>query len=299
MDVTSVAEQLLFTTARIETFDSENKPCDVGTGFFFSYIRGDSEKTIIDFLVTNSHIVRSGIKGRLSFLKRGDEPKPILGEKFEMNIAKEKWEAWYCNKDENIDIAILPFSDISQNLILNEQVFFLQIPSDLIPDEEHLQDIGAIADIIFIGYPYGLWDEKNFLPIVRKGITASPVTVDFNGEKKFLIDASVFPGSSGSPVFLYNEGAFSPKMGGLTMGTRILFLGILSEVVWNEIKGKMEYYTEKIKYSTQKKKITQVPISKQLLNIGIVFKSSMIIQTIQEFLPGYQKWKGKFLEIKT
>lgn len=68
-----------------------------------------------------------------------------------------------------------------------------------------------------IGYPNGLWDSQNNLPIIRRGITATSVKKDYNGKKEFLIDAAVFPGSSGSPVFIFNEGSYSVP-GGFSNG---------------------------------------------------------------------------------
>mgnify|MGYP003291781313 CR=1 FL=1 len=46
------------------------------------------------------------------------------------------------------------------------------------------------------------YDKKNNLPLVRTGTIASHPRKDFNGLPQFVIDAQVFPGSSGSPVFI-------------------------------------------------------------------------------------------------
>ena len=51
-----------------------------------------------------------------------------------------------------------------------------------------------------------LIDEVNNKPVVRKGITATDIRLDYNGRKEFLIDAACFHGSSGSPVFLRKMG---------------------------------------------------------------------------------------------
>jgi hypothetical protein len=94
-----------------------------------------------------------------------------------------------------------------------------------------LKGLDAVEEVLFIGYPCGIWDARNLLPIVRRGITATPIYIDFSGRKQFLIDASVFPGSSGSPVFIYNAGIYWDKKSGSTVvGHRLFFLGILSEV---------------------------------------------------------------------
>ena len=45
---------------------------------------------------------------------------------------------------------------------------------------------------------------------------------------EFVIDAACFPGSSGSPVFLYNNRSYRDKVNhGIVLGSRLYFLGIL------------------------------------------------------------------------
>ncbi len=89
-----------------------------------------------------------------------------------------------------------------------------------------------------VGYPNGLWDRKNNLPIARRGITASPVAVDWNGRNEFLIDCAVYPGSSGSPIYL-----FSPSGTRLTTGHRlvptneVMLLGVVKSVFMQTVPG--------------------------------------------------------------
>jgi hypothetical protein len=80
-----------------------------------------------------------------------------------------------------------------------------------------------------VGYPNGLWDAANNFPLLRRGITASHPAVDFDvdGVATTVVDIASFPGSSGSPVFIYNAGTYSDKRGGTIIGTRIILLGIL------------------------------------------------------------------------
>ena len=51
-----------------------------------------------------------------------------------------------------------------------------------------------------IGYPRGFYDQLHLFPIVKSGIVASRWGVPFQGKPYFLIDAKLFPGSSGSIV---------------------------------------------------------------------------------------------------
>ena len=59
-----------------------------------------------------------------------------------------------------------------------------------------------------IGYPNGLWDQKNNLPIARRGLSATPIYSNQNGKNEFLIDCACFPGSSGSPIYTYQQGIY-------------------------------------------------------------------------------------------
>ena len=59
------------------------------------------------------------------------------------------------------------------------------------------------ADVLFVGYPNDFYDTRNNLPLVRKGSLSSIPNVDFKGKGELVIDAEVFGGSSGSPVFAF------------------------------------------------------------------------------------------------
>lgn len=54
--------------------------------------------------------------------------------------------------------------------------------------------------VIILGYPQGFYDEINKYPVAKSGIIASSYGVNYNGDKQFLIDAKLYPSSSGSLV---------------------------------------------------------------------------------------------------
>jgi len=177
-----------------------------------------------------------------------------------------------------VDVAVSPLAPILQHIHqAGKSIFFLPIGHDLIPSEQVLEEIDALEEVAFIGYPNGIWDQKNFLPIVRRGITATPITVDFQGEKQFLIDASVFPGSSGSPVFIVNTGMYTNKHGTTRVASRLLFLGVVASVFYREDLNQ-------IKIMTQPTVDVPVAVSRQMIDLGIVFKGETIIETILDFL---------------
>ena len=112
----------------------------------------------------------------------------------------------------------------------NIEIFFRTVDQNIVPTKEQEDKLSAIENITFIGYPSGLYDEKNKISIIRQGITATPIWNDFKGEEVFLIDAGVFPGSSGSPVFIYNQGTY-PVKDGIALGSRLIFVGVLSKTM--------------------------------------------------------------------
>ncbi|CAM4204649.1 Trypsin-like peptidase domain-containing protein [Lacicoccus alkaliphilus] len=121
-----------------------------------------------------------------------------------------------------------------------------------------------------MGYPNGIWDRVNNKPIFRKGITATHPYNNYDGKEEFMIDAACFPGSSGSPVFLLNEGSYQDRQGNTYMGqTRIFLLVILYAGPQHTITGEIEI----IDIPTSD---TAVPISRIPNNLGLIIKSSRI-----------------------
>lgn len=269
----SIFENILFTTVRIEASLPDNST-STGTGFVFNYEKNDKQYF---FVVTNKHVVKNSIKGKLAF-NLSDGEKPILGKVFTINYSNFESQ-WIGHPQDDIDVAIMPFAPVLNELYnKGVQIFFKSITSDLIPSDKLLrEDIDAVEDIVFVGYPNDIYDRRNLLPVVRRGITATPVSIDFEGKPAFLIDASIFPGSSGSPVFLCNIGSYSPKGKGLIAGSRIFFLGIVASVFTRKDLNNIEL----IDIPTGK---IPVVATTQMLDLGIVYKSIVIKELIEEFL---------------
>lgn len=282
MEVNTITKHLLFSTIRIEASNNSFKNCSVGTGFFYMKKHGEST---IPFIVTNKHVIGEydsenlgGFKQGRMFLTKAKDNKPLLGEKFDININDNFSNRWFYHEDKNVDIAIIPLAPILHEVKKkhNTDLFFRSITEDIIPSKKDLENIDALEEIIFVGYPNGLFDGKNFTPIIRKGITATPIGLDFNGKKIFLIDASVFPGSSGSPVFIYKSG----KLGSITTSDRFYFCGIISRTYHKTEEG----IIKQAPILTIDQECKLISESKQMIDIGIVFKSSLVRECIDQFL---------------
>ena len=192
-------------------------------------------------------------------------------------MTERAWR-WTFHPSAAIDIAVLPLAPVVNHL--NEgvgELYYRSIETDMIPGQDRLEGLDVLEEILFVGYPNGLYDRANHLPIFRKGTTATPLYIDYDAKPTFLIDASVFPGSSGSPVFLHNKGSWSARDGTLMAGQRIFFLGILGSVYVHEENGKLEF-------KDVPTSVEPVVTTKQMIDLGIVYKARTVVETIEHLL---------------
>lgn len=225
MNLDDIGTQLLFTTVPIWA-ELEGKVSS-GTAFLCTIEVPGNGGQSIPLLVTNLHVVRNATRVVVEFIERNGD-KPETDKKLLVDIDPALLEQ--CS-DENLDLAATPIGPLLNARESDGRPLFIRtIDRSLVPSRSNLHELSAIEEIVFIGYPSGLRDSKNALPLIRRGITSTPVWNDFQGSPSFLIDAGVFPGSSGSPVFIFNQGAYASR-NGLVVGTRILFLGVLTETM--------------------------------------------------------------------
>ncbi len=263
-------ERLFFTTAKI-IVEKERGGKSVGTSFFFDFKldSGAYKDKFSMFLITNKHVVKNAKSIVLRFNNSFDRTTALVGDTFSIKIE----EPWYVH--DKLDLAILPFTPILTYIEdIKKCAYFEPITKEIAYTEEKNNILNFIEDIFFIGYPRGIYDSYNNIPIIRKGINATPIIFDYNNLPVFLIDASVYPGSSGSPVFLCDTGGYGLK-NKFYDGTRIVFLGILSTAFKNE-EGK---FLINIDF-----KSFESVIEKTHLDIGVVIKPMVIIQLINKYL---------------
>jgi Trypsin-like peptidase domain len=269
-------QQLFFCTTRIEARSADGKTNSTGTGFIFSYKIDETNQ--IPFIVTCRHVVGGFASGTFSFVQSKDG-KPNLGQKCEVTVSNLQSLVFY-DSDNKIDVALIPLVPILRYFeATGQKPFYVNLGKSLIPDKNATEDLSAIQPIVFIGYPYGIHDEVNSLPIARRGYTASPYVVDYNGLPLFLIDANVFPGSSGSPVMVLDEGAYASH-GGLIMGGRSYLLGIVDQAYIHTDQGVVKF----IPLPTQ---FVPTYDEHQYFNLGAVIKAKAILNTMSEFMKAY------------
>ena len=223
MRTDTIASRLLFTTLRIKADDGR-----VGTGVICSYPVPDGGSG--SFLVTNKHVVEGSHSGSITFSVADASGQPLSDRSYKLHCSEKAWE-WTGHLDEGVDVAAISITLAVDNIRgQGYNIYYRTISRDIVLTEEQTRDMDAIEEVWMVGYPNGIYDQVNNLPVVRRGITATPYAVDYEAKPQFLIDASVFPGSSGSPVYLYDPlGMRRGADGVLAFGgaPRIFFLGIL------------------------------------------------------------------------
>lgn len=269
-----ISEQLTYCTVRVVSKKKDGST-STGTGFFYRF--ANDGKQFVPAIVTNKHVVEGSKTCLFVFTKKNDRNEPLHGHNFTIELGNlEQRVVEHPNSD--VDLCAIPIAPI---LIEAEKqghtFFYIAIDNSLIPSQEELSDMTALEDIVMIGYPNGIWDGANNMPVIRRGITATHPNLDYNGKKEFMIDAACFPGSSGSPVFLYNIGGYTSRSKGTIIGpSRVKLLGAL-------YAGPQYTATGEIKIVDIPSAQRAVAFSKIPNNLGIVIKAERLRELDIEF----------------
>jgi hypothetical protein len=259
-------------------FQAAPDKMSAGTGFFvFRPVKGDEGHV---FLVTNKHVLppegsSQSIRIRVS-VGPAEKPSvrfvevPVVGQngKYLSNVR--------VHPDRGFDVAAVNVTD----MVVKVGIQATWLPLDLLVTDERLknENITVGDEIFLLGYPDAIFDPRNVSPILRTGVIATVPLEGYAFNKTlraryglpdridgFLIDANVFPGSSGSVVVL--------KQQPTTIGVR-------GETVVSAAK-KIPYVLGIVSGS--------IPIADQAIGtvqrmgLGIVYSANTIREVIESF----------------
>lgn len=165
-------EQL--TEEQVSQKNRELQP--IGTGFVVVYKN-------LNVLVTCRHIAECR---NIAITSNTQQPHQLIIKEISQ-LSKANLHFVF-HPDSNVDIAVIPFP------FKAGEEDILRIPLTLFED---FKNISEGDDVFFLGFPLGITTQKRITPLVRSGIVSLK-----KEDHTFLIDANVFPGNSGSPVFL-------------------------------------------------------------------------------------------------
>jgi hypothetical protein len=217
----------MFSTTRIESLMRDGKPA-TGSGLFVESPEGQSR---IPFLITNRHVVEGSMSIKIWIHRVNSASAPGLPSpsSSSIEIVLPGQSDWIYHPKDTIDLCAFPVGHILNSYDQGKNpLYVLCFPEEQFATSENLEDLSMVEEVTMIGYPNGLWDAANNLPLFRKGVTASHPALDFEGRSEFVIDAACYKGSSGSPVFLVNENGWTDKKGNTFFGSsRLHLLGLL------------------------------------------------------------------------
>jgi hypothetical protein len=151
------------------------------------------------YVVTNRHVIfglseneKRPTNFRINIKAIDDSTQTSKWQSIDLS-ASEIENSIYVHPDPNVDVAVIDVleRELPRGLPLG--------PGDLIHNNEMI-NVECTDDVIVIGFPRGFYDQTNYFPIVKKGMISTAWGANFEGEPFFLIDAKLFPGSSGSAV---------------------------------------------------------------------------------------------------
>ncbi len=185
-----------------------------GTGFFYDELAPEDPNTKgfywreveATWIVTNRHVLLPKVEGNeiipdtITFYIRKVVGQGIVWEPVILDVTEIK-KRLKLHTDSEVDVAILRVDDLLRERMKPGNIYMTlsSVSEEDLPENKNISAEVA-DDVVIIGYPKGFYDEKNIFPIVKSGIIATRWGMNFNDMPVFLIDAKLFPGSSGSIV---------------------------------------------------------------------------------------------------
>jgi len=222
----SISENLMYSTVRIVSTQEDGQR-SLGTGFFFDFLV--DEKTYIPTVITCKHVVERGVRGEFLVHEGEEKGGTIAPSRTSIPILMDDFfQHWIYHPSPDVDLCAMPLRPL-EVLVENQgkHLYKTALDETLIWPDDKLMELTALEEVVMVGYPIGLWDSANNFPLIRRGVTASHPAIDFDGKSFTVVDIACFPGSSGSPVLIVNEGTYYSKPLSVTVGNRAILLGVL------------------------------------------------------------------------
>jgi S1-C subfamily serine protease len=212
------------------------QPIGTATGFF--YTRAEQL-----YLVTNRHVVRDDqrkLRPEALRVTVHADPRDVRNVvTMDVPLYQGGKQRWHVHRDystHRIDIAVIQL----------DQQQFRKYPAIRSLSKKNFLAADAVIspgeNLMVVGYPRALRDTVHHLPIVRNATASSAYGIPFNGAPLFLVDASLHPGMSGSPVLTKPREGIAPagrELDGLSE-RGIFFLGVHSAGVDVNVGGTNE-----------------------------------------------------------
>ncbi|MGE8451063.1 MAG: trypsin-like peptidase domain-containing protein [Pseudomonadales bacterium] len=267
----SPATRIALSTLRLLCGD-QGAYSSVGTGSLFVF-RQAPDAPVIPVILTNKHVVGDFTRLQTTISTTSNREtlrEDCSGEDIQHHVYEiiDLQQRVIRHPDPAIDLCAILCAPLIEHAIQRGHLRHMFLDESWLPDAETREIMRPVERVLMAGYPLGLWNERHNLPIVRDGLSASHPLVDWNGLRQFVIDVACFPGSSGSPVFLYEDGWYRTKQGNAP-GTRAELIGFL----WGGPTAPAEGRLEPRPIPTS----MQVPVINTMMNLGYVVQADAVL----------------------
>jgi hypothetical protein len=238
-DPNSARTGLPYTVIRIRAGDL-NDPSIIhyGTGFFYGFRLGS---TLIPAIISNKHVLCNKRWLEFDFARADESGIRIFGSPINVRILTGQLPIFE-HPNSDVDLAALPLNpliDIIKQKNLHPHTLLLS--HENFPPPHIHPVLHASTTILMIGFPNGIMDEVNNLPVVRRDILATHYKADYLGQANFVVDVASFGGSSGSPVFAFFEHVLANERGDIGFLTEPMacLIGVLHSGPHMTAKGEI------------------------------------------------------------
>lgn len=198
-------KQNLKSVVLIEKKGDDSKYQPIATGVIIGFPINTEEPDLAKrkyniFLLTNRHVFNEQIELWIRF-DRKDENNTT---RFSIILREGQENRWLAHPDSAVDLAMVT---INPQVLDDNGVDWGFANEEIFAYFEKFSEIGIeLGDAVFLaGFPMGISGSLRNYAIVRSGTIARIDQEIIDSTKSFLIDATVFPGNSGGPVFLKPE----------------------------------------------------------------------------------------------
>jgi hypothetical protein len=268
---TSRIETYMHSTYFTEVLDENLQLISTATSFLYAYNFKNVSTNFNVAMITNKHVVENAKYIRYTFNVNDENNNVIIGNTVKILFDEDRIKNFVFHPN-GLDLAAIDITDIFTDHRYNKNIKLniTPIAPTQIPSKQEWESLNSIEEVLMIGYPRGIWDNINNLPVFRRGITATHPSFDFKGKPEFLIDAACLPGSSGSPVFLYNTGSYWDKnTGSFSLVNKFRFLGIQYQIPIHSVMTTSSFYNTPIKLQNGETVMAKIPT-----NLGYIIKST-------------------------
>lgn len=261
-----------------------NRQISQGTGFLYATTKPNGKDVDMVFLATNYHVVtgnepmsQARAQGdRLQFYFHTSRTDPANYFPVTIPLYTKTGEPIWIQSSQfpEADVVLVP---IVSGLYDGRGELYAFSEAHTAIDMK----MRPASQAVLLGYPYGFFDTRNFLPVWKTGHLATEPSVDFQGQPVFLVDVSAFPGMSGSPVVGISNGVYENEAGDMMTGTPRRLLGIFSAM--RMVKSRSDANGQGIDGGT--------PGPGDSLQLGYVWKSQLLTDIARNF--NRAEWEEK------